>query len=67
MGELTHFNEQGRARMVDVTEKPVTHRRARGRRRESMFPPETMAQIRERHAEKGGCAGRGAGGGDSGR
>ena len=28
MGELTHFNEQGRARMVDVTEKVVTHRRA---------------------------------------
>ena len=28
MGELTHFNEQGRARMVDVTEKAVTHRRA---------------------------------------
>ena len=26
--ELTHFNEQGRARMVDVTEKAVTHRRA---------------------------------------
>ena len=25
MGELTHFNEQGRARMVDVTEKAVTH------------------------------------------
>ena len=24
MGELTHFNEQGRARMVDVTEKAVT-------------------------------------------
>ena len=24
MGELTHFNKQGRARMVDVTEKPVT-------------------------------------------
>ena len=28
MGELTHFNEQGRAKMVDVTEKAVTHRRA---------------------------------------
>ena len=28
MGELTHFNKQGRARMVDVTEKAVTHRRA---------------------------------------
>ena len=26
MSELTHFNEQGRARMVDVTEKAVTHR-----------------------------------------
>ena len=29
MAELTHFNEQGRARMVDVTEKAVTHRRDR--------------------------------------
>ena len=28
MAELTHFNEQGRARMVDVTEKDDTHRRA---------------------------------------
>ena len=28
MSELTHFNEQGRARMVDVTEKAVTHRTA---------------------------------------
>ena len=28
MAELTHFNEQGRARMVDVTEKAVTYRRA---------------------------------------
>ena len=28
MAELTHFNEQGRARMVDVTEKAVTRRRA---------------------------------------
>ena len=27
--ELTHFNEQGRARMVDVSEKPKTHREAR--------------------------------------
>ena len=28
MAELTHFNEQGRAHMVDVTEKNVTHRTA---------------------------------------
>ena len=27
--ELTHFNEQGRARMVDVSEKPATSRTAR--------------------------------------
>jgi cyclic pyranopterin phosphate synthase len=28
MGELTHLDESGRARMVDVGEKPVTSRRA---------------------------------------
>ena len=28
MAELTHFNEQGRARMVDVMGKAVTHRTA---------------------------------------
>ena len=28
MEELTHINEQGRAKMVDVTEKAVTHRTA---------------------------------------
>ena len=28
MSELTHFNEQGRAKMVDVTDKAVTHRTA---------------------------------------
>lgn len=28
MGDFTHFNEQGRARMVDVTEKSATHREA---------------------------------------
>ena len=28
MGDLTHFNEQGRAKMVDVTAKPETSRTA---------------------------------------
>ena len=28
MAEFTHFNEQGRAKMVDVGEKPVTDRTA---------------------------------------
>ena len=30
--ELTHINEQGRARMVDVTQKDVTFRQAQARR-----------------------------------
>ena len=45
MGELTHFNEQGRARMVDVTEKAVTHRRAVAAG-EIHVSPETMAHIK---------------------
>ena len=28
MGDFTHFNEQGRAKMVDVGEKPPTRRSA---------------------------------------
>ena len=52
MAELTHFNEQGRARMVDVTEKAVTHRRAvaAGTVRVS---PETLQNIREGTLKKG--------------
>lgn len=29
MGEFTHFNDEGRAKMVDVGEKPETVRTAR--------------------------------------
>ncbi len=36
--ELTHFNAQGRARMVDVSEKPVTHRTARAAATVHMAP-----------------------------
>ena len=52
MAELTHFNEQGRARMVDVTEKAVTHRRAAaaGTVRVS---PETLRKVREGTLKKG--------------
>ena len=52
MGELTHFNEQGRARMVDVTEKPVTHRRAVAAG-EIHIAPETMAHIKNGTMKKG--------------
>ena len=52
MGELTHFNEQGRARMVDVTEKAVTHRRAVAAG-EIHVAPETMAHIKNGTMKKG--------------
>ena len=52
MGELTHFNEQGRARMVDVTEKAPTHRRAVAAG-EILVSPGTMAQIRAGTLKKG--------------
>ena len=45
MAELTHFNEQGRARMVDVTEKAVTHRRAVAAG-EIHMAPETLQNIK---------------------
>ena len=52
MGELTHFNEQGRARMVDVTEKAVTHRRAVAAG-EIHVSLETMAHIKNGTMKKG--------------
>ena len=52
MGELTHFNEQGRARMVDVTEKTVTHRRAVAAG-EIHVSLETMAHIKNGTLKKG--------------
>ena len=52
MGDLTHFNEQGRARMVDVTEKAVTHRTALAAG-EIYVSPETMAHIKNGTMKKG--------------
>lgn len=52
MSELTHFNEEGRARMVDVTEKAVTHRTAAAGG-EIHMAPETLAQIRAGTLKKG--------------
>ena len=50
--ELTHFNEQGRARMVDVSEKPQTFRAARAAATVNMAKA-TMDRIR------GGAIGKG--------
>lgn len=52
MPELTHFNEQGRARMVDVTEKTVTHRTAVAAG-EIHVSPETMTHIKNGTMKKG--------------
>ena len=52
MGELTHFNEQGRARMVDVTDKAVTHRRAVAAG-EIHMAPETLQKIKDGTMKKG--------------
>ena len=52
MDDLTHFNEQGRARMVDVTEKAVTHRTAIAVG-EIHMAPDTLARIKAGTMKKG--------------
>jgi cyclic pyranopterin phosphate synthase len=49
MAELTHLDERGQARMVDVAEKPETHRVAVARGRVSLRP-ETLQLVREGRA-----------------
>ena len=51
-GTLTHFNEQGRARMVDVTDKDATARTAVAETTVAMRP-ETLAAIRSGRVGKG--------------
>ncbi len=50
--ELTHFNEQGRARMVDVSQKKETSRTARAQA-QVLMSCETMQKIREGQISKG--------------
>jgi len=52
MGQLTHIDEQGHARMVDTSEKPVTSRRAVASARVSMSPS-TVAAIQNHSTPKG--------------
>lgn len=52
MSGLTHFDEGGRARMVDVGAKPETERTATARG-EVRMAPETLALITEGRAKKG--------------
>lgn len=50
--DLTHIDETGRARMVDVGDKPVTRRLARATGRLSCAP-ETLIAVREGATPKG--------------
>ncbi|GEB32929.1 MULTISPECIES: cyclic pyranopterin monophosphate synthase MoaC [Brevibacillus] len=50
--QLTHFNEQNRARMVDVSEKDITKREAVAESK-IVMKPETLQRIREGRVEKG--------------
>jgi cyclic pyranopterin phosphate synthase len=50
--ELTHFNEQGRARMVDVSDKEITKRTAAARSKVKM-EPQTLAAIKAGKIGKG--------------
>ena len=54
--ELTHFNESGRARMVDVTGKDDTQREAVAEGRIRMLP-ETLRMVREGKHRKGDVLG----------
>lgn len=49
---LTHFNDQGRARMVDITDKPVSGRTATAATVVRM-KPETLSRIKEGGIAKG--------------
>ncbi|MGX4583325.1 cyclic pyranopterin monophosphate synthase MoaC [Paenibacillus chitinolyticus] len=50
--KLTHFNEQGRAKMVDISEKKETKRTAVACTSVTMLP-ETLLRIREGRLAKG--------------
>jgi cyclic pyranopterin phosphate synthase len=52
MSQLTHFDEHGASRMVDVGEKPITRRVARASGLVRMLP-HTLTAILERAVSKG--------------
>src|SRR5438874_11022764 len=52
MAEFTHFNAAGRARMVDVAEKPKTNPTATAQGR-VLMRPETPEKIRRGNIAKG--------------
>lgn len=63
--ELTHINEQGRARMVDVSEKDDTKRIAVAFGKICM-KKETLVSIQNQEIKKGDVLGSGSGVGNHG-
>ncbi len=56
MTDLTHFDAAGKAHMVDVSNKPATHRAALAEGRIRMAPA-TLARIESGGHEKGDVLG----------
>ncbi len=56
MSELTHLDQSGAAKMVDVSDKPVTHRTAIAEARVVMRP-QTLAAIKAGDVKKGDVLG----------
>ncbi len=52
MGKLTHIDDQGRVRMVDVTQKRPTERTARAQAVVTL-QPETLGMIQDQTVKKG--------------
>ncbi len=50
--EFTHFNEQGQAHMVNISDKAITHRRAVAKGR-IYVSEEILQKIRDGHVKKG--------------
>ena len=61
MAEFTHFNESGRARMVDVSAKAQTERVATAQAK-VYLQPETLEKIQRGKIAKGRCTRRGSSG-----
>ena len=65
MSELTHFNDEGRAKMVDVSEKAPTLRTATAAGT-VLLNAETFALVEAGRIKKGRRTGSSPGGGDYG-
>jgi len=56
MGKLSHFDKEGRAHMVKVSEKPITFRQAVARGK-VLMQPETLEAILNQDIQKGDVLG----------